>query len=138
MQLSEASRPQDLCDPQLGRPSLGVDRLLEPPSFGSKSDHPSPSVGRIGHAQQVPVLFQVPEQVVDRLLRDPPPIRKLAWTQSLEARIAPEPDVRGIQIVVSRRHDARIQLVTDPLPNNSQHGPDIRAWLAVGVVRGIA
>ena len=123
MQLGEAPRPQDLCDPQLGRPSLGVDRLLESPSFGSKSDHPSPSVDRIGHAQQVPVLFEVPEQFVDRLLRDPPPIRKLAWTQSLEARIAPEPDVRGVQIVVSRRNDARIQLIADPLPNIPSMAP---------------
>ena len=80
MQLGEAPRPQDLCDSQLGRPRLGVDRLLEPPSLGSESDHASPSVGRIGHARQVPVSFQVPEQVVDRLFRDPHPVRKLAWT----------------------------------------------------------
>ena len=80
MQLGETPRPQDLCDPQLGRPRLGVDCLLEPPSLGGESDHTSPSVDRIGHAKQVPVSFQVPEQVVDGLFRDPPPVRKLAWT----------------------------------------------------------
>ena len=42
--------------------------------------------------------------------------------------------MRGVQIVVSRRNDARIQLITDPLPNDTQHGANVRAWLAVGVV----
>lgn len=65
MQLGVAPRPKDLFDPQLGRSSLGIDCLLESPSLRSKSDHTSPSVDGIGHAQQVPVLFQVPEQVVD-------------------------------------------------------------------------
>ena len=138
MQLGEAPRPEDLCDPQLGRPRLGVDCLLDPPSLGSKSDHASPSVGGIGHTQQVTMSFQVPQQVVDRLFRDPHPVGKLAGTHSLEARIAPEPDVRCIQIVEPRRNDARIQLITDPLPNDAEHGADVRASLAVGVVRGIA
>ena len=71
VQLGEAPRPQDLCDPQLGRPRLGVDRLLEPPSRGSESYHAGPSVGRIGHTLEVPVSFEVPEQVVDRLFRNP-------------------------------------------------------------------
>ena len=65
MQLGVAPRSQDLFDPQLGRSSLGIDCLLESPSLRSKSDHTSPSVDGIGHAQQVPVLFQVPEQFVD-------------------------------------------------------------------------
>jgi len=80
LELGEASRPQDLCDPQLGRPRFGVDCLFESPSLGSESDYASPSVGRIGHAPQVPVSFQVPEQVVDRLFRDSHVFRQLAWT----------------------------------------------------------
>ena len=80
MQLGEAPRPQDLFDPQLGGPRLGVNCLLEPPSLGSESDHTSPSIGRIGLAHQVSVSLQVPEQVVDRLFRDPPLVRKLAGT----------------------------------------------------------
>ena len=80
MQLGEAPRPQNLCDPQLGRPRLGINCVLKPPSLGSESYHTSPSVGRVGLAHQVPVPFQVPEQVVDRLFRDPGPVRKLAWT----------------------------------------------------------
>ena len=46
--------------------------------------------------------------------------------------------MRCVQIVVSRRNDARIQLIADPLPNNTQQGADVRAWLAIGVVRGTA
>lgn len=137
MQVGEALRSQDLRDPQLRRPGRGVDRLLKPLPLGSKSDHASPSVGRIGHAQQVPVLFQVRKQVVDRLFRDPHSFRKLAWTESLEARIAPKPHVRGVQIVVTRGNDARVQLITDPLPNDAQRGADVRASLAVVVVEGI-
>jgi hypothetical protein len=45
VQLGEAPRPQDLCDPQLGRTRLGINCLLKPPSLGSESDHASPSVG---------------------------------------------------------------------------------------------
>ena len=66
--------------------------------------------------------FQMPEQVVDRLFRDPHTIRELTGTYSLEAGIAPERDMRCAQIVESCRNDSRIQLNTDPLPN------DTRAW----------
>ena len=116
-------------------PAAAWNCLLEPPSFGSESDHTSPSVDRIGHTQQIPVSFQVPKQVVDRLFRDPHPVCKLAWTYSLEARIAPEPDVRRVQIVESCRNDPRIQLITDPLPHDTEHGADVRASFAVGVKR---
>ncbi len=80
VQLSKYSRPQDPGDLQLGRPRLGVDYLLQLPSLGSESDRAGSSVGRIGHASEVPVSFQVPEQVVDRLFRDPRQVRKLART----------------------------------------------------------
>jgi mannose-6-phosphate isomerase-like protein (cupin superfamily) len=66
VQLGEPTRPQDLCDPQLGRPGLNIDSLLEPPSLGGESDHPGPSVGRIRHAPDIPLSFKVPEKVVDR------------------------------------------------------------------------
>lgn len=138
MQLGEATRPEDVCDPLLGRTRRGVDRLFEPPTLGSKSDHANPSVGRIGLAQKVPVLFQVPEQVVHRLFRDPHPVRKLTWTQSLEPRVAPQPDVRRVQIIESRRNDACIELLTDPLPNDTQLGTHIRASFAVGSIEGVA
>ena len=82
--------------------------------------------------------FQMPDQVVDRLFRDPYPVCKLARTYSLEAGITPEPDVRGVQIVESCRNDARIQLIPDPLPNATQHGPDVRASLAGVVGDGVA
>jgi hypothetical protein len=45
--------------------------------------------------------------------------------------------VRGVQIVVSCRNDARIQLITHPIPNDTQHGANVRASLAIGVVEGI-
>lgn len=48
--------------------------------------------------------------------------------------MAPEPDVRRVEIVESRGNDARIQLIADELPHDTQHGADIRTWLAVGVV----
>lgn len=80
MQLGEAPRPQHLFDPPLGRPRLGVNCLLQPPSLGRESDHACSSVGRIGLAHQVPVSLQMTEQIVDRLLRDASLVRKLAWT----------------------------------------------------------
>jgi hypothetical protein len=46
--------------------------------------------------------------------------------------------VRGVQIVVSRRNDALIHLITDPLPNDTQHGAYVRASMSVGMVEGIA
>jgi hypothetical protein len=125
LQLGEALRPQNLRDPQLRRPSLGVDCLLESPSLGSEPDHPGPSVGRIGYAPEVPVLFQVPEQVIDRLFRNPRLVCQLAWTSPVEAWIAPKPDMCGIQIVISRRNDARIHLIADPLPDDAQRGADV-------------
>ena len=73
----------------------------------------------------------MPEQVVDRLFRDPHTIRELTGTYSLEAGIAPERDMRCAQIVESCRKDTRIQLVTNPLPNDTQHGADVRGSLAV-------
>ena len=79
----------------------------------------------------------MPEQVVDRLFRDPHPVCELAWTYSLEARITPETDVRCVQIVESRRNDARIKLITDPLPNDTEHGAYVRAPLAFREVEGI-
>lgn len=78
--------------------------------------------------------FQVPEQVVDRLFCGPHVVRKLGWTLSVEARIAPEPNVRGVQIVVSSRNDARVQLITDPLPYDAHHRADVRASIAARVV----
>ena len=75
--------------------------------------------------------FQVPEQVVDRLFRDPHTIRELTGTYSLEAGIAPERDMRCAQIVESCCNDSRIQLNTDPLPNDTEHGADVRGALAV-------
>ena len=51
MQLCEPTWPEDLFDLQLSRPRRGVNGLLEPPSLGGKSDHTSPTVGRIGDAQ---------------------------------------------------------------------------------------
>lgn len=75
--------------------------------------------------------FQVHKQVVDRLFRDPDTIRDLTGTYSLEAGIAPERDMRGAQIVESCRNDSRIQLNTDPLPNDTEHGADVRGPLAV-------
>jgi hypothetical protein len=77
------------------------------------------------------VSFQVPEQVVDRLFRDPHTIRELTGTHSLEAGIAPERDMCGAQIVESRRNDSRIQLNTDPLPNDTEQGADVRGPRAV-------
>ena len=67
--------------------------------------------------------FQVPEEVVDRLFCGPHVVRKLGWTLSVEARIAPEPNVRGVQIVVSSRNDARVQLITDPLVGITELSP---------------
>ncbi len=131
MQLCEALRPEDLRDTELGRSCRRVNRLLESPSLGGESDHTSPSVGRIWNAQEVPVSFQVSEQIVDRLLRDPHPVRKLARTYSLEPRIAPEADVRRVQVVETRRNDSRIELITDPLPNDTEHCADVGASLAV-------
>ena len=78
MQLGEAPWPQDVCDPELGRPRLGDNCLLKPPALGSEPDHASPSIRRIGFAHQVPASLQVSEQVVDRLFGDPPLVRKLA------------------------------------------------------------
>jgi hypothetical protein len=138
VQLSEPLRPEDLGDPQLGRSCLGVDRLLQPPSFGGELDHASPAVRGIGYPQEVPTLFQVPEQIVDRLFGDSHPVCKLTWPQTVEARMAPEPDVRGVQIVVSRGDHARIQLITDPLPNDPKHGAEVWTGHAVRVGEGIA
>ena len=135
MQLGETTRPEDVCDSLLGRPRHVVDRLFEAPTLGSEPDHANPSVGRIWFARQVPVLFKVPEQVVNRLLRDARPVRKLTWMLSLEARIAPEPDVRGVQIVESRRNDAGVHLIAEPLPDDTQLGADKRGSLAAGLVR---
>ena len=75
--------------------------------------------------------FQVPEQVVDRLFRDPHTIRELTGTCSLEAGIAPECDMRCAQIVESCRNDSRIELDTDPLPNDTEQGADVRGPRAV-------
>ena len=137
MQLGETTWPEDVCDPLLGRSRRVVDRLLEAPTLGSEPDYANPSVGRIGFARQVPVLFKVPEQVVNRLFRDSRPVRKLTWTLSLEARIAPEPDVRRIQIIESCRNHPCVELLTDPLPNNTQLGAHIRAsFFAVSIEGG--
>ena len=76
--------------------------------------------------------FEMPEQVVDRLFRDPHTIRELTRTYSFEAGIAPERDMRCAQIVESCRNDSRIQLNTDPLPHDTEHGADVRGPLAVG------
>ena len=43
--------------------------------------------------------------------------------------------MRGVQIVESRCNDARVQLITDPLPNDTQHGADVRADARRGVVQ---
>ena len=69
--------------------------------------------------------FQMPEQVVDRLLRDPHTIREPTGTYSVEAGIAPERDMRCAQIVESCCEDTRVQLLTNPLPNHTQHGADV-------------
>jgi hypothetical protein len=84
------------------------------------------------------VSFEVPEQVVDRLFRDPHTIRELTGTYSLEARIAPERDMRCAQIVESCREDIRIQLLTNPMPNDTQHGTDVRTSFVVDVAPGVA
>jgi len=78
------------------------------------------------------VSFEMPEQVVDRLFRDPHTIRELTRTYSFEAGIAPERDMRCAQIVESCRNDSRIQLYTDPLPNDTEQGSDVRWPLAIG------
>lgn len=132
MELGEAAGPQDLRDPQLGRPCLAVDRSLEPAAFGSQPYDAGPAVVRSRHARQVSVLFQVAEQIVDRLFCDPHVCSHLAGAQSVKARIPPEPDMRGVQIVVSRREDTCIHLIADPLPDDTQHGPDVPASLVSG------
>jgi hypothetical protein len=78
------------------------------------------------------VPLQMPEQIVDRLFCDPHTIREPTRTYSLEAGIAPESDVRCAQIVESCRNDSRIQLYTDPLPNDTEQGSDVRWPLAIG------
>lgn len=75
--------------------------------------------------------FQVPEQVVHRLFRDPYAIRELTGTYPIEAGITPERDMRCAQIVESCRNDSRIQLNTDPLAHDTEHGADVRGPLAV-------
>ena len=132
MQLCEATWPEDLFDMLLSHPRRGVNGLLEPPSLGGKSDHTSPTIDRIGDTQEVSVSFEMPEQVVDRLFRDPHTICELTRTYSFEAGIAPERDMRCAQIVESCRNDSRIQLNTDPLPHDTEHGADVRGPLAVG------
>lgn len=51
MQLCEATWPEDLFDLLLSHPRRDVNGLLEPPSLGGKSDHPSPTIDRIGDTQ---------------------------------------------------------------------------------------
>ena len=102
MQLCEPTWPENLFDLQLSRPRRGVNGFSEPPSLGGEPDHTSPTVDRIGDPRQVPVSFQMPEQVVDRLLRYPHTIRELTRSYSLEAGIAPERDMGRAQIVESR------------------------------------
>ena len=69
--------------------------------------------------------FQVPKQVVDRLLCSPHDPRATR-TYSLEAGIAPECDMRCAQIVESCRNDSRIELDADPLPHDTEQGADVR------------
>jgi hypothetical protein len=38
--------------------------------------------------------------------------------------------MRCAQIVESCRNDSRIQLNSDPLPHDTEHGPDVRGPLA--------
>ena len=80
MQLGEASRPQDLGDPHLGRLRLRVDGALEPLALGGQPNDAGASVGWIGHSHQVSVTLQVAEQVVDRLLCDPHLVCELGGT----------------------------------------------------------
>ena len=40
----------------------------------------------------------------------------------------------GVQIVESRGNDARIHLLTDPLPGDTQQGTNVRGDLAAGMV----
>lgn len=75
--------------------------------------------------------FQVPEKVVDRLFPDSHAIGELTWTYAFEAGIPPERDMRCAQIVESCRNDSRIELNTDPVPNDTEHGADVRGPLAV-------
>jgi hypothetical protein len=140
VELVESTRPEDLRDPHLGGLRLGVDGLPEPPSLRSELDDPSSSVGRIGYPHEVSLPFQVPQEVIDRLFGDAGSLRQRGRTEPVETRMAPKPDVGGVQVVVSRRHHTVVHLIPDPLPKDTQHGPDVGAWLFAGVVpsEGIA
>jgi hypothetical protein len=45
--------------------------------------------------------------------------------------------MRRVEVVESGCDDARVQLFSDPLPNDPEQSADIRASLVVGVEEGI-
>lgn len=93
-------------DLELGGFGFGVDRLFELATLWGEVNDPGAAVDGVGLTGEVSVLFEVAEEVVDRLLGDLELVGESGGALPVEGGVAERSDVRGVEIVVAGREDA--------------------------------
>lgn len=115
-ELCEATRSEKLGHVKFRGMRVAGDRLLETPPFRREPHDARAPVDGIRPAGDVTALFEVSQQIVDRLSRDLELPGEIGRALTVEPGIAEHCDVRGVQVAVPVADDAGEDLVANPLP----------------------